>query len=198
MTTKRNIAIAVAAALGLGLALNAGVLARGPGFGYGGGHMMSGYGHMVEPQYYGRGYGDSPRLGGTGHHMHGPFAYGGGHGVAHHQSGLGPFWALDLSDEQSAKVGEIQDQLRKQHWSLRGELQDKYSELRKLNAAETPDRAAVGAVYDEISKIERQFVTASADAREAAEKLLTEDQKRAFTRARGGGVGPCVTVERQS
>jgi len=70
-------------------------------------------------------------------------------------------------------------------------LTDQYRQLRDLNAAETSDRAAIDKVYDEIFKTERQFVQASVDARVAAEKLLTDDQKKVYARWRRGEQCSC-------
>jgi Spy/CpxP family protein refolding chaperone len=173
MTTKRNLAIAVAAALGVGLALNAGVFAHGRGYspGYGGGHMMGGYG---------------------------PGAYG-EHSPGMHGQGLGSVWRLDLTDAQADQVAEIQDRLREQHLALRDKLQDQYRRLRDLNAQQDPDRAAVDKVYDKIFQTERRFAATTLDAREEVEKVLTDEQKRVFTRwRRGAQTPPCPQYDRQS
>ena len=135
-------------------------------------------------------------MAGHGHRMREPSTYGDEFPTIGHHRGLGPLHMLDLTDEQRAEVGKIRDEQRKQHWALRDKLQDQYSTLRKLNAAETPDRAAIDKAYDEIFKTERQFVQVSVDATEKAEKLLTDDQKKVFTRWRRAGPGPCVTSDR--
>ncbi len=176
MNRKRNIAIAVAAALGIGLVLNSGVLAHGPGYGYGAGHMMGGHGrgmHRAMP------YGDHMPAGG-------------------HQHGMSPVWTLDLTDEQRAEIGKIHDNLRDQHWELKGKLQDQYRKLEDLNAAASVDKAAIDAVYDEIFALRRQLVQASTDARTETAKLLSDEQRKTFTDWRPGGPGPCVTLDRQS
>lgn len=178
MNRKRNIAIAVATALGVGLVLNSGVLAHGPGYSYGAGHLMGGHGH-------GRG-------------MHRAMTYGDHMPAGGHQHGIGPVWTLDLTDEQRAEIGKIHDSLRKQHWELRGKLQEQYSKLENLNAATTVDKAAIDAVYDEIFKLRRQLVQTSTDARAETAKLLSDEQRKTFAGWRRGGPGPCVTFDRQS
>jgi len=169
MNTKRNIAVAGATALGISLAVSAGVLAHG--YGYGGGHMM----------------------GGDGYGMHGPMTDGEGTPFVGHTQGLGPVWMLDLTQAQRTELGKIQDGLRKQHWELQGKQQDQYTKLRDLNAAETPDKGAIDATYDDIFKLRRQFVQATTDARAKADKVLTAKQRQALTGWRRGGPGPCVT-----
>ena len=186
MSTKRNIAIAIAAALGLGLVLNSGVLAHGRGQGFGGGHMMGGPG-------YGQGYGGGHMMGGRGYGMHGPAASGAEFpGMGHHQ-GLGPVWTLDLTDAQRAEVTKVQDTLRKRHWDLQGKLEEQYSLLRDLNVAETPDKAAIDEVYDDIFKLRRQFVQATTDAKAELTKQLSAEQREAIAGWRRGGPGPCFT-----
>jgi len=176
MNTKRNIAIAVATALGIGLVLNAGVLAHGPGYGFGAGHMMGGHGHGAHrAMIYGE---DTPAVG--------------------HQHGIGPVWMLDLTDEQRAEVGKIHDSLRQQHWELRGKLQEQYSKLEALNATASADKVGVDAVYDEIFKLRRQLLQTSTDARAETAKLLSGEQRKAFTGWRRGGHGPCGAFGRKS
>ena len=182
MNTKRNMAVAVATALGIGLAVSSGVLAHGYGYGYGGGHMMGGYG-----------YGGGHMMGGYGYGMHGPMTYGEDTPFVGYQQGLGPIWTLDLTQAQRTELGKIQDGLRKQHWALQGKLQDQYAKLRDLNAAETPDKGATDAVYDEIFKLRRQFVQTTTDAQAKADKVLTAEQRQAVTGWRRGGPGPCMT-----
>ncbi len=176
MNRKRNIAIAVATALGIGLVLNSGVLAHGPGYGYGAGHMMGGHGHRAHRA--------------MSYEEHGP--------ARAHQHGMGPVWTLDLTGEQRAEIGKIHDSLRKQHWELRGKLQEQYSKLENLNAATIVDKAAIDAVYDEIFKLRRQLVQTSTDARAETAKLLSDEQRKTFAGWRRGGPGPCVTFDRQS
>jgi len=44
----------------------------------------------------------------------------GGHGMMGGRMGL--FDALDLTDEQQTKINKIQDETRKLHWSMMGEM----------------------------------------------------------------------------
>lgn len=170
MNGKRDIAVAVAAVLGIGLAVSSGVLAHG-GYGYGGGQMMGRHG-----------YG-----------MHGPMTAGEDAPFVGYHQWLGPIWMLDLTQPQRTELGKIQDGLRMQHWELQGKLRDQYAKLRDLNAAETPDKNAIDATYDEIFKMRRQFVQATTDARAKADKVLTLKQREALARWRWGGPGPCMT-----
>ena len=124
--------------------------------------------------------------------MHGPVTYGEGTPFVGHHGGLGAIWMLDLAQAQRTELGKIQDGLRKQHWELQGKLQDQYAKLRDLNAAETLDKSAIDAAYDEIFKLRRQFVQATTDAQVKADKLLTAEQRQAVTGWRRGGPRPCM------
>ena len=105
---------------------------------------------------------------------------------------------LDLTEEQRAEIGKVRENLRKQHWELRGKLQEQRSRLAELNDARTVDKAAIDEVYDEIFELRRQLVQTSTDARAETEKLLSDERRKAFTGWRRGGPGPCVEYGRDS
>lgn len=173
MNAKGNTGVALATALGIGLAISSGVLAHG-GYGFGprGGHMMGGYG-----------YG-----------MHGPGGYGRENmPMMDECPGFGQLGRLDLTQAQRDELATVRNGLRKQHWELQGKLQDQYARLQELQGAQTPDKGAIDATYDEIFKLQRQLVQATTDAQASADKVLTQEQRKAVGGWHRGGPGPCVT-----
>ena len=137
-------------------------------------------------------------MGGHGYGGHRSTTYGEHAPTVGHHHGLGPVWTLDLTEKQRAEIGKVHDNLRKQHWELRGKLQEQYSKLAELEDAPTVDKAAIDQVYDEIFELRRQLVQTSTDARAETEELLSDEQRKAFTGWRGGGPGPCAEFGRDS
>jgi len=122
--------------------------------------MMGGYG--MGPGMMG-GYG-------MGHGMMG--GYGMGPGM------MGNYWGivLDLTDEQQAKVNRIQDETRKSHWTLMGEMMNHQARLRDLNLAPKRDSAAIDAAYKEIGQLQQKMYNASVEAHKRMEAVLTKEQ----------------------
>lgn len=132
------------------------------GYGMGPG-MMGGYG----------GYGMGPgMMGGRGYGMMG--GYGMGPGMM-----MGPFWGsgLDLSAEQQARINKIQDETRKAHWALMGQMMDQQARLRDLNLAPKRDNAAIDAAYKEFGKLQQQMYDSSVAAQKRMEAVLTKEQQ---------------------
>ncbi|MGE5320474.1 MAG: Spy/CpxP family protein refolding chaperone [Hyphomicrobiaceae bacterium] len=127
-----------------------------PAYPYGPG-MMGGYG----------GYGMGPgMMGGWG-------GYGMGPGM------MGGYWGsmLDLTPEQQAKINKIQDETRKEHWALMGEMMNQQARLRDLNLAPKRDEAAINAVYKEFGKLQQQMYDSSIAAHKRMEAVLTKEQQ---------------------
>ena len=134
---------------------------------YGGGPGMMGG--------YGGGYGMGPGMMG---------GYGMGPGM------MGPYWGsgLDLSVEQQAKVNKIQDETRKAHWALMGEMMNQQARLRDLNQAPKRDDAAIDAAYKEFGKLQQKMYDSSVEAQKRMEAVLTkEQQEKLRTYWRKGG-----------
>jgi len=153
----------------------------GPGtpgcYGWGPG-MMGGYG----------GYGMGPgMMGGYGGYGMGPGMMG-GYGMG--PGMMGPYWGsgLDLSAEQQAKVNKIQDETRKAHWALMGEMMNQQARLRDLNQAPKRDDAAIDAAYKEFGKLQQKMYDSSVAAQKRMEAVLTkEQQEKLRTYWRKGG-----------
>lgn len=151
----------------------------GPGsYGWGPG-MMGGYG--MGPGMMGGygGYGMGPgMMGGDGGYGMGPGMMGGGYGMGPGMM-MGPYWTggLDLSREQQAKINKIQDDTRKTHWALMGEMMNVQARLRDLNLAPKRDNAAIDAAYKEFGKLQQQMYESAVAAHQRMEAVLTKEQQ---------------------
>jgi Spy/CpxP family protein refolding chaperone len=148
---------------------------------YGGGPgMMGGGGYGMGPGMMGGygGYGMGPGMMG---------GYGGGYGMGPGMMGgygmgpgmMGPYWGsgLDLSVEQQAKVNKIQDETRKAHWALMGEMMNQQARLRDLYQAPKRDDAAIDHANKEIGKLQQQMYDSSVAAQKRMEAVLTKEQQ---------------------
>jgi Spy/CpxP family protein refolding chaperone len=176
-----------------------------PGWGYGmGPGMMGGYGYGMGPGMMG-GYGMGPGMMGgygMGPGMMGGYGMGpgmmGGYGMGPGMMGgygMGPggggYWArhLKLSDEQQAKINKIQDDTRKQHWSIMGAMMDQQAKLRDLYAAPNRDSAAIDETYKNIGTLQQQMYDSGVDARKRIEAVLTKEQQERLRKDWRGGWG---------
>ncbi|MDN0081170.1 periplasmic heavy metal sensor [Crenobacter sp. SG2305] len=133
----------------------------GPGMmgGHGGGYgmgpgMMGGYGGGMGPGMMG-GPGMGPGMMGS---------YGWGRG-------------LDLTKEQQSKINKIQDETRRSHWALMGEMQDQQAKLRDLYADPKPDKAAIDAANKNYEQLQQKMYNTSVDARKRIDAVLTKKQQ---------------------
>jgi Spy/CpxP family protein refolding chaperone len=156
----------------------------GPGSGYGPG-MMGGYGRGGMMGGYGPGYGAGPGYGSG----YGPGMMGGGMMGGYGRGGmmgLGPLHALDLNEQQLAKINQIQDETRRKNWSVMGKLQDERAHMRDLFLADKRDPAAIGKQAMKIADLRRQLLEAQVDAHNRVETLLTKEQKEQLRNLRRG------------
>jgi Spy/CpxP family protein refolding chaperone len=103
-------------------------------------------------------------------------AIGMGHMGGGHSGMMGKFKGLGLSDEQKAKMSDIQYKLHKRHWELMGPMIDQQQALKKARAGDRPDPAAVGAVYGKIFDLKRQMIEARIAAKNSSMDVLTDEQ----------------------
>jgi len=95
------------------------------------------------------------------------------------------FDALDLTDEQQAKINKIQDETRKSHWALMGEIMDQQAELRDLYASPKQDSAAIDKAYKKLGQLQQKMYEISVEAQKRIEANLTKEQQekiRKFSR----------------
>lgn len=143
----------------------------GPGMmgGYGMGPGMMGRGMMWDDRddwddrYMGRG-------------MMGPGMMGG--------YGYGP--ALDLTEQQQAKIAQIQDDFRKKQWDLAAKMDAERTKLNEIYYSGKRDPATIDNQYKKIYDLRRQMVQLSLDAQNRMDSVLTKEQRERF---RGYGPG---------
>ena len=160
-TTVRKILAAAAFAGAAALGTSALAQSYGPGYGMGYGMGYGGYGHG-----YGMG---SAMMWGYGR------GYGGGHG-----------FALDLTDEQRAKIDKIQQDTAGKQWDLMAKLQDEQVRLNQLYYSDKRDSAAVSKSFQTISGLRQQMFDNSLAARKQMDGVLTKEQREQL---RSGGFG---------
>jgi Spy/CpxP family protein refolding chaperone len=104
------------------------------------------------------------------------------------KDGMGALRRLDLSDEQRARLRQIEDEQRKKTWDLRGKVMDESAKLRELYDADAPDANKIGAVYDRIFDLKREIIVTGIEARNKARALLTPEQQKQLRQQRRGGM----------
>jgi len=163
------------AAFIFGIAANPAVGQPGPGGPNGMGPGMMG-------DYGGPGYGGGY---GMGAGMMG--GYGGSYGM------MGPenFGGLNLSDDQKAKVTQIQRDARRKMWSLMGRMMESRYALQDLYDADKQDAAAINRQFKELEDMRRQMVESSVDMHNRINEILTKEQREQI-RGWGRGYGPMM------
>lgn len=143
----------------------------GPGYGMGPG-MMGGYG------YGSGGYGMGPGM--MGGYGYGPGGYGMGPGM---MWGYGPggYNPLKLSDEQRAKIADIQNDVSRKQWALMSSMH----ELRFSRRAEAPSDAEARKLYQASADLRKQMFENSLDARKRIDTVLTKEQREQLRRGWG-------------
>jgi len=103
--------------------------------------------------------------------------------------GLGQVSRLDLSDQQRDQINKLRDQLRRQHWDIMGKMMDERSKLQDLYAEDKPDPEKIGAVYDEIAKLQKEMVQTRIETRNKIQDVLTPQQREQLKTWRQGRWG---------
>lgn len=191
---RRSLPWLMAGLLGLGAAQAVEPPRYGPGMmgGYGmGPGMMGGYGMGPGMMYDGDGaYGPGMMGGyGMGPGMMGGYGMGpgmmGGYGMG--GMGLGPIWALELSENQRRAIDNIMAEQHKQHWAAMSAMIAAQGRLRELQMAEQWDQKAIAGVYDDIFKQQRAMIEANVRTRNRIQDQLTVEQKEQLRRWSWGG-----------
>lgn len=104
------------------------------------------------------------------------------------QSGRGVM-GLNLTDDQELAVQKLQHKLRRQNWSLKGDILDEQGKLIELYAVDIPDAAVIGKVYDAIFDIKRQMIENRINTENEVQALLTTEQKTQFKSGQMGNRG---------
>lgn len=96
--------------------------------------------------------------------------------------GYGP--ALDLTEQQQAKIAQIQEDFRKKQWDLAAKTDAEYAKLNEIYYSGKRDPAVIDSQYKKIYDLRRQLVQASLDAQNRIDAVLTKEQQE---RLRGYG-----------
>ena len=120
---------------------------------------------------------------------------GHGFGMGGMRGALMGIYALDLSEQQQKQINEIQDKLRKDNWQIAGKILDARAKLRDAWSADKPDPKAVGAAFEEISKLQREALENRVKALNKLYDLLTDEQRNQLKSSEWGpgrhmGVNP--------
>jgi Spy/CpxP family protein refolding chaperone len=103
--------------------------------------------------------------------------YGMGSGMMGGGWGLGPQGLPDLSADQRTKIGKIQDETRRKHWELMGQVMEEQARLRDLYTAPKRDSDAIANTHKKISELQRRMYESAADAHKRMESVLTKEQQ---------------------
>lgn len=90
---------------------------------------------------------------------------------------IGMVMALDLSDDQRAKINKLSDELKHNNWLAMGLVMDESAKLRDLYGADKRDPSAIGKEYQKIFDSERRMIELMIDTQNRIEELLTPEQR---------------------
>ena len=173
---RKLLAVTAAALLGTAAAAFSQPYGMGPG-------MMGGYG--MGPGMMG-GYGPGAGMGPGMMGGYGP-GYGMGPGM---MGGFGPGfgYGMDLSDEQRAKMSEIQQELAQKHWELMGRMHQQGGPMSQAFGPGPIDEKAARKAYEAMAEAQKQMFDLSLQARKRIDAVLTPEQREQMGRGwRGRG-----------
>ncbi|MDH5257057.1 MAG: Spy/CpxP family protein refolding chaperone [Gammaproteobacteria bacterium] len=101
-----------------------------------------------------------------------------GMGMMEGRFGPGMLSTLDLNKEQQEKINKLHDDMRKEHWGIRGNIMDLQAKLRDVYQEERPDPKAVGDIYEKISKLKRGMIESRVAAMNKVRDVLTSEQQK--------------------
>jgi Spy/CpxP family protein refolding chaperone len=157
----------------------------GPGMGPGmmGPGMMGGYG-MGPGTMEGYGYGPGMMgLGAMGGYGMGPGMMGPGT----MGPGYGAFGGLGLSDEQRARIAEIQHEVSRKQWDLMGKMHEQRYQMHQFDAQGKLDDGAARKAYQAMGEAHKAMFETMLDARKRIDSVLTKEQREQLRRGWWGG-----------
>jgi Spy/CpxP family protein refolding chaperone len=92
---------------------------------------------------------------------------------------------LDLTDEQSNSLKDIQYNFQKTVIGLRADMQSSRLELRHLMMQDKPDQKAIVNLVDKIGETQKKLLKQQIDRKLAMKAILTPDQFKKFMQMRG-------------
>jgi len=165
------------------------------GYGPGGGHgmgpgMMGGYGpggaYGMGPGMMG-GYGPGGGCA-MGAGMMGGYGPGGGFGMGPGMMGgygYGGLGRLSLSDEQRAKIGEIQQDVARKQWELMGKMHEQGFHMHPFGPG--VDENTARKAYQVMTDAHKGMFELQLDSRKRIESVLTKEQLDQLRRTWRGG-----------
>lgn len=96
-----------------------------------------------------------------------------------------PVEELGLTDEQVAKIQELQREMYEETKDLRQKLQDAMFELRQLRWEKNPDQATLDAKTKEVNDLRAQLQKATQEFQQKFESILTPEQLEKAKSRRG-------------
>jgi Spy/CpxP family protein refolding chaperone len=85
--------------------------------------------------------------------------------------------ALNLSEEQHAKIKKLADELKHKNWATQGLINDETAQLSDLYEADKRDPAAIGKEYQKVFDLKRQMIETYLDVQNRIEDVLTPEQR---------------------
>lgn len=111
------------------------------------------------------------------------------------QPGQGLVTLLNLTEDQQAKLKELQLAHQKKVLPIKNAIAEKKAKLRTLETADNADMKAINALIDDISNQRSQLMKERANMQQDIRKMLTDEQRiifdshQGFGRGRGQGFG---------
>jgi len=103
-----------------------------------------------------------------------------------------PADALQLTDEQIAKLQELEKATYDKTKALRSQLQDLMFELRLLRLQREPDNSSISSKMEQVNNLRKQLSEILQQGREQMKSVLTKEQlEKLTTRWAGGRHGWC-------
>lgn len=100
------------------------------------------------------------------------------------QPGAPPLAAFDLTPEQAGQITAMRSALAEQERALFGQIREQQTSLNALYLADQQDWGAIGKTWDAILDLQRQQIAAWIASEQKAQALLSEKQRKEWTRLR--------------
>ena len=91
--------------------------------------------------------------------------------------GYGSYGGTNLSDEQRAKIAEIQQEVSRKQWDLMAKMHEQRHQLSKPEASGKSDEATVRKGFEAMSDAHKAMFENSLDARKRIDAVLTKEQR---------------------
>lgn len=86
----------------------------------------------------------------------------------------------NLTGVQKTKIGELQNQMRKEMLPISNVMDEKRAHLRTLETAEKTDMAAINSTIDELQNLKTKLLKLQAASKQEIRKQLTPEQRLEF------------------